>query len=51
MGELEQLAFETMARSYPHEMFQLEPEEFWKFFHRQYPEINRETMEVMLSAA
>ena len=49
MGELEQLAFDTMARAYPHEIYTLRPDDFWELFQRDYPGVTREKMEEILA--
>ena len=41
-------AFEHFATVYPHEAYAHWPEEFWRFFSRQCPEISREAMERIL---
>lgn len=49
MDSLEQVVFESIARAYPHEIYALNPEEFWQFHQREFPSITREEMEMLLN--
>lgn len=51
MSEIEQAAFENMARTYPREIYDLNPEKFWEFFQRECPGISREGMESWIADA
>jgi hypothetical protein len=45
----EQDIFESLAWAHPREMNAHDPARFWRFFHREFPEVSREVMERMLS--
>jgi hypothetical protein len=48
-GDEESEAFELLARVYPHEAYEQDPERFWRYFQTVCPDVPRYSMERMLA--
>ena len=41
--------FDSYAFAHPHDIHNWNPDKFWNYFHRQYPNVSREKMEEILA--
>jgi hypothetical protein len=46
--DIEDRVFAHMMRVYPHELYELDPERFWRLFHEKTPDCSRAHMEQAL---